>query len=80
MPGCLCETFSTCGLLVMYGTNPVGNRAADWQGQVDADARGTLWRGRRSRRSDSLKGQGSIFRWRDDEKEGVVAEDKGCED
>lgn len=54
--------------------NSVGNRAADWQGQGDADAGRMLWRGRRSRRSDSLKGR---WEWRDDEKEGVVAEDKG---
>lgn len=34
--------------LVMYGTNPVGNKAADWQGQAHADAGGTVWRGQRS--------------------------------
>lgn len=34
--------------LVTYGTNPAGNRAADWQGQADADAGGTVWRGQRS--------------------------------
>lgn len=34
--------------LVMYGTNPVGKRAADWQGQANADARGTVWRAQRS--------------------------------
>lgn len=34
--------------LVMYGTNPVGKRTAGWQGQADADAGGTVWRGQRS--------------------------------
>lgn len=34
--------------LVMYGTNAVGNRAAEWQGQVHADAGGTVWHGQRS--------------------------------
>lgn len=51
--------------------NSVGNGAADWQGQADADA--LAW----------TPGQGGLtvlkgrWEWRDDGKEGVVAEDKG---
>lgn len=55
--------------------NSVGNGAADWQGQADADTGRTRWRGRQGQGGLTvLKGR---WEWRDDGKEGVVAEDKG---
>ena len=47
MPGWLFDVLHL-RTLVLYGTNPFGNRAADGQGQAEADAGGMVWHGWRS--------------------------------